>query len=189
MKAIPYYNPNKKKEAMPTINELWDKLPKFMKNHMTVRTTLRHSDDSYEGEPWTDQPINKANLITSKVDRYPYGVEYHRPVLDIDFEAELIPSSTPGHYHLYLDKQLPKQAYFNLLRSLADAGIIQHGFADSAIGRGATSARLPWIKKDDWAANQADPDAEVKTLKAKLLAYEQETARIRVQLEKIKDIW
>lgn len=144
---------------------LWDKLPSFMNGHMTVRTTLRGESDEMEAEPWFHQPIEKANLITSKTERYPYGVEYHRPVLDIDFPAELIPSSTPGHYHLYLDKQIPKASYMQLLRDLARAGIIQQGFADSAIERGASSARLPWIKKDDWAANQGDPDASVEKLR------------------------
>lgn len=148
---------------------LWDKLPKFMLDHMTVRTTLRGESDDSPAEPWHHQPIEKANLITSKVERYPYGVEYHRPVLDIDFEAQLIPSSTPGHYHLYLDKQIPKQTYMNLLTVLKQAGIVQPGFADAAIERGASSVRLPWIKKDDWAANQGDPKAAIKELEDEYL--------------------
>jgi len=165
----------------------WGKLPSFMLGHMTVRTTLRGESDEMEAEPWTHQPIEKANLITSKVERYPYGIEYHRPVLDIDFEAELIPSSTPGHYHLYLNKQISKTSYMQLLRDLARADIIQQGFADSAIERGASSARLPWIKKDDWAANQGDPEASVAKLRKKLEEAEREAARLRVQLDDALD--
>lgn len=165
------------------IDKLWEQLPSFMRNHMTTRTTLREESDDCSGEPWIDRPIDKANLITSKQERYPYGTEYHRPVLDIDFEARLVPSSTPGHYHLYLDKLIPKLAYFQLLRDLADADIIQRGYADSAIERGASSARLPWIKKNDWAANQADPDAKAKQLQRELDEAERRVEELRRQLD------
>lgn len=170
---------------MPTVSQLWDKLPRFMKDHMTVRTTLRGSSDEFEAEPWTHQSIEKANLITSKVERYPYGIEYHRPVLDLDFEAQLVPSSTPGHYHLYLDKQITKLRYMELLRALAAAGIIEQGFADAAIARGASSARLPWIKKDDWAANQGDPEIAKKELKAKMLDHQRKAEELRLQLAEL----
>lgn len=165
------------------VGNLWAKLPSWMAGHMTVRATLRGESDECIAEPWTDQPIEKANLITSKVERYPYGVEYHRPVLDIDFDAELLPSSTPGHWHLFLNKQMPKADYFDLLRALARAGIIQHGFKDSAIDRGASSVRLPWIKKNDWAANQGDPEASVERLREQVKKAEQEAARLRNELD------
>lgn len=170
------------------VEKLWDKLPAFMKDHMTVRTTLRGSSDEFPAEPWKHEPIEKANLITSKVERYPYGIEYHRPVLDIDFEAELIPSSTPGHYHLYLDKMIPKESYFQLLNHLARVGIIQHGFADASIDRGASSARLPWIKKDDWAANQGDPGLARRELANKLAEHQREAERLRLQLAELDTI-
>lgn len=168
---------------------LWDKLPKFMLGHQTVRTTIRDSSSVYEGIPWTEKAIEDANLITSKTERYPYGVEYHRPVLDLDFEAALIPSSTPGHYHLYLDKQIPKQAYFNLLRALADAGIIERGFADCAIDRGGTSVRLPWIKKEDFWANQADPHAAIKELEDEYEQDLRDLERKRAKLEAAKAVF
>lgn len=163
---------------------LWDKLPSFMKNHMTVRTTLRGESDDQPGEPWKSHPIETANLITSKAEEYPYGTEYHRPVLDIDFEARLIPSSTPGHYHLYLDKLIPKQTYMNLLTVLKQAGIIQHGFADAAEQRGASSVRLPWIMKDDWAANQSDPELKTREIQREIIKKEEELARLREELDK-----
>lgn len=71
----------------------------------------------------------------------------HRPMLDIDFPAALVPSSTPGHFHLYLDKPMPAKKYFDLLVALAEAGIIEEGFANASIERGYTSLRLPWVKK------------------------------------------
>lgn len=67
----------------------------------------------------------------------------HRPVLDIDMNAALIPSATPGHFHLYIDKLVPWDAYEKLLQAMADCGIIEQGYADASIERGYSSARLP----------------------------------------------
>lgn len=161
--------------------ELWDELPSFMREHKTMRTTIY--DDSAEpaygaGEPWVEKPIEEANLITSEVEDF-FG-KYHRPILDIDFEAALVPSSTPGHYHLYLDRLVPDKAYLAFLKAAAEAGIIQHGFYDGAVKRGATSARLPWIKKGDERANQLDPDKDVK---AEIAELETRLAELKAKLE------
>ena len=62
--------------------------------------------------------------------------------------AWLIPSSTPGHSHLYVDVSIREDAYFQLLDALANAGVIQRGYADASKRRGGTALRLPWIKKE-----------------------------------------
>ncbi len=67
----------------------------------------------------------------------------HRPVLDLDMNAALIPSATPGHFHLYIDKLIPWHDYETLLQAMADCGIIEQGYADASIERGYSSARLP----------------------------------------------
>lgn len=67
----------------------------------------------------------------------------HRPVLDLDMNAALIPSATPGHFHLYIDNLVPWAAYEELLEALANCGIIEQGYADASIARGYSSARLP----------------------------------------------
>ena len=73
----------------------------------------------------------------------------HRPVLDIDIPARLIPSSTPGHHHLYLDVDMPWDKYEALLKALADAGVIEQGYLLAALDRGATFVRLPWVGKKE----------------------------------------
>lgn len=85
-----------------------------------------------------------GNLISSEVDD---GTGLHMPVLDIDFAAELVPSRTPGHFHLYLDKPMTWGTYRNLLRALADAGVIEPGYASASIERGATFVRKPGVPK------------------------------------------
>lgn len=67
----------------------------------------------------------------------------HAPVLDIDFSAELIPSTTPGHFHLYLDKKMTWEKYSQLLEALYEAGIIQRGFYDMSLDRKQSMVLLP----------------------------------------------
>ena len=105
--------------------------------------------DSYPGnEPEMVNDIAKANLISS-IDpgTQPGDPATHRPVLDLDFPAALVPSSTPGHFHLYLDVEISDDDYWRMLYALADAGVLEHGYVRACQSRGFTSVRLPWIKK------------------------------------------
>lgn len=90
----------------------------------------------------------------------------HALLLDLDLPAWLVPSSTEGHSHLYVDVKIPTPTYFALLDALADAGVIQRGYANSSKHRGGTALRLPWIKKDD-PADIAPAVATVTQLAAK----------------------
>jgi hypothetical protein len=87
--------------------------------------------------------LDEATTVTSQL----ADTGLHRPVLDIDLPAQLIPSTTPGHYHLYLDVALPWRQYRELLETLAHCGIIQPGYASASIERGYTRVRLPWVAK------------------------------------------
>lgn len=81
----------------------------------------------------------EADVVSSRTVR-----DKHRPVLDIDFEAQLLPSATPGHYHLYLDGvELTWAAYETLLKALSEAGIIEREFYSSAVAKQQTFVRLP----------------------------------------------
>lgn len=73
----------------------------------------------------------------------------HALLLDLDVPAYLVPSSTPGHSHLYVDVHIPQGKYMALLKALADAGVIEVGYQLASETRGATALRLPWIKKDE----------------------------------------
>jgi len=75
--------------------------------------------------------------------------EMHRPVLDLDIDAKLLPSSTRGHWHLYLDRPMSWSVYQELLVALAKAGIVESGYAAAASRRGATHVRVPWMRKGD----------------------------------------
>jgi hypothetical protein len=88
-----------------------------------------------------------AEVVSSKVASSRWD-DLHAPVLDIDFEAELVPSTTPGHYHLYLDKMITWRQYKRIIKALAKAGIIEKGYAEASIGRRHTAVRVPWLRKE-----------------------------------------
>ena len=95
--------------------------------------------------------LDGANLVSSiRKDTLP-GEEgdRHAVLLDLDVPAFLIPSSTPGHSHLYINKALEQDKYFKLLDVLAECGILEQGYVDASKSQGGTFLRLPWVKKGD----------------------------------------
>lgn len=98
--------------------------------------------DYNEGDREEAPDYEHANLVSSEG---PYNLHY--PVIDLDFPAHLEPSTTPGHYHLYLERPVTWHQYRRLLRSLHQAGIIEKGFCALSIKRGASFVRKPGHKK------------------------------------------
>jgi hypothetical protein len=90
-----------------------------------------------------DDPA-QAHVVTSRVAG---ADDMHKVVIDLDLPAALVPSTTEGHFHLYVDKAMSGDAYFRLLDALVDAGLVEAGFASASRARGHTAVRLPWIKK------------------------------------------
>lgn len=113
-----------------------------------VPEDILNSGSANNGASAGEPPPNKTdNLILSCLDTHlniPKGLGHHRPVLDIDFEARLLPSSTPGHFHLYLDGiSIPENEYMYLLTALARCGIISDGYLRYSTERGYTAVRTP----------------------------------------------
>lgn len=88
--------------------------------------------------------LDDANIITSEVIGQP-GI--HKFAIDVDLPVMAVPSTQPGHWHLYIDKQIEWSTYVKLLTALAEAGIIEVGYARASITRGYTSLRPPWVPK------------------------------------------
>lgn len=88
-----------------------------------------------------------SNVITSQVASGPHRGK-HTIALDLDVPAVLIPSSTGGHSHLYIDIAPADWSKIEpLLNALAEAGVIEHGYAAASINRRHTALRMPWIRK------------------------------------------
>lgn len=73
----------------------------------------------------------------------------HAPELDLDHRAVLVPSTTPGNAHLYIDEPLTWAQYRALLRGLHRAGLIDASVYWRSLDRGATYVRPPWVQKTE----------------------------------------
>ena len=124
----------------------------FPGNIMQTAGTFDANYGAEEVRFFTDD-LDAAAVLTSIVaDEMPEvrpltGYPMHRPVLDLDFPAQLIPSSTPGHFHLYLDVKIPWRKYMKMLKAMEKAGVLEPGYVRAAHDRGFSGVRLPWIKK------------------------------------------
>lgn len=130
--------------STPDMNQL----PEFVRNHQ-LATLGKIKEGEYVNEAIPTERLDEAEVITSNSKAETWRGVMHRPVLDIDFPAALLPSSTPGHYHLFLDKKMSWQQYSRLLNVLSEVGIIEDGYADASNNREFSSVRLPWVKKDE----------------------------------------
>lgn len=76
----------------------------------------------------------------------------HHLLVDVDSTtAEWVPSSTPGHHHLYVPLGLgvPWEDYKAWLEASAKIGLIEVGYKNASISRGCTTLRLPWVIKGE----------------------------------------
>lgn len=95
----------------------------------------------------------EGNLISSSV----AGSFMHAPVIDLDWPCRLVPSSTPGHFHLYIDCEVNSGAYFDMLDAMARAGVVEEGYANVSRERGASFVRKPQFPKGYFARKPTCP--------------------------------
>ena len=129
---------------IPTLDELRERrLP--LDGQALARTDF---NDSYDTDRTVVADLEQANLITSMVAGTDgTASDLHKVVLDVDLPVTVIESSTPGHFHVFIDKAMDWQTYFDLLRALCAAQIIEPGYLAAAERRGHTAVRLPWVRK------------------------------------------
>jgi hypothetical protein len=82
--------------------------------------------------------IKRANLISSEL-----GDGKHAPCIDLDVPHQVVPSTTPGHGHLYIDVPMSWRRYKRLLRALYKAGVIEKGYYTASVDRKASYVRKP----------------------------------------------
>jgi hypothetical protein len=120
------------------------KVEAFLRN-----LTLHHADFELEQGYGVDREpvlsLTKANVSSSLRTDQPGK---HAVLLDLDVPALLLPSSTAGHSHLYVDIACSWEDYLFFLQAATKIGLIEPGYAAMAEMRGYTSLRLPWVRKD-----------------------------------------
>jgi hypothetical protein len=89
------------------------------------------------------QEGREVNVITSKVN----GRRKHKVVLDLDYDAALIPTSTPGHFHLLIDKDVDEDAYEDFLLACHNIGLIADGNLNQWSMHRRQFLRLPHVRK------------------------------------------
>lgn len=116
-------------------------------NKLRLFKVTNWAESSQEAD-WRDSveevtSLDDAEIVTSEF-RHGYA---HMPVLDIDVPIAVIPSSTPGHSHLFIGVEMEWSVYAKLIYAMADAGILENGYVDASDARGFTAVRLPWVTK------------------------------------------
>lgn len=71
----------------------------------------------------------------------------HRPVLDIDLPCRLVPSSTPGHFHLYLELPMVEERFMALVEALGTAGVVSAFYSKAVQARRQSFVRCEWVRK------------------------------------------
>lgn len=139
-------------------------LPPWVRDHRMAKLGKDPESEDYDADPELVNELEDAEVITSWTGRTEEPAildrlardwsalaslpeTFHRPILDLDFDAHLVPSSSADHHHLYLDKVLTWSQYVRLLDVLAEVGIIEPGYRDASVAREFTSVRLPWVAK------------------------------------------
>lgn len=93
----------------------------------------------------TEKPLLEANSVSSRATGFFAGK--HKVVIDLDLDAALWETSTPGHHHLIIDHVMSWEVYERLLIALEGAGLIQPGYLRACLARKASWIRTPWTKK------------------------------------------
>lgn len=117
----------------------------FWNQVLLRRSSFSGGYDNPQREP--AMPLVQSNIATSQMD---VSGTRHQVVLDIDHPAWLVKSTTPGHYHLYIEVPggIDAMKYFRMLDAMAEAGVIERGYAAASQRRGYSAVRLPWVKKE-----------------------------------------
>lgn len=112
--------------------------------YKTTTVTLTNDyGDKYDSSTRVQSDAADSELISSEL----LGSDKHMPCIDIDMPVRVYPSSTLGHFHLYIDKEMSWWKYKQLLRALVRAGIVEKGYYRASVHRKATHLRLPWVRK------------------------------------------
>lgn len=108
-------------------------------------TNFKPSD--YSVDDWEPTVrTSDAEVVASRIK----ATGKHHLLIDLDVPAHLIPSTTEGHSHLYIEcgEGIEWSKIEMILWALASAGIVEQGYFQASSSRGFTALRTPWTKKE-----------------------------------------
>ena len=111
------------------------------------KETVHDSYSSWERDCLVPTMAEYAETVSSKVIANEEVTGLHTIMLDIDMPVTLVESSTPGHYHLYIDHLITWSMYKQLLRAMQSCGLIETDYYKMSVSHGATYLRPPWVRK------------------------------------------
>lgn len=118
----------------------------------TLDVSPEDGDYNYESFPETIiTKLKNGPLASSEA-----GFGQHRLLLDVDCNHMYVPSSTPGHGHLYFDNLSTWEDTLAALKALATIGIVSQGWVAFAEKNHRILLRKPSVKKGDWARGVVD---------------------------------
>lgn len=91
--------------------------------------------------------LNDADIVASETRSLGRRKGKHLVMFDVDIPMSVVPSTTPGHNHVFFDTYVTRGQLFHLLDVMADCGIVEQGYVSASKARGFTALRLPWIRK------------------------------------------
>lgn len=115
----------------------------------SFRVNWQPTDEQYVlGRDREENDLDRADVTSSAI-KASWGEQRHIVALDIDYPVHVAQSSTPGHYHLYIDVPggIEHHGYMALVSLLGHLGVVEKGYAQVSIQRGHTDLRLPWVEK------------------------------------------
>lgn len=121
------------------------KLRRWVWTRKEDQSDYNDGEDRAEEREEYDGPLSGAQLLGSAIAGKPGK---HALVLDLDVPAVLVPSTTPGHSHLYVDVEVDFWQIEAVMKALVDARVLEVGYYNAALRRQATYVRTPWAPKD-----------------------------------------
>jgi hypothetical protein len=142
----------KRDKSLPVPRQQTVDLPEGLSGLLSRLTTVRYEwnrdhvpfDRDGNRDSTVCAPMHEATAVMSANAE----TGRHAVLLDIDYPAYVVPSSTGGHNHIYLDVPdgLSDRQHRRLMKALGKAGVVEKEWAHA--NRHGSALRPPWVTKD-----------------------------------------
>lgn len=132
-------------------------------------TRLRFPGLSARRRPWQKLLAHLVRIGVATDDLKPHRndsayLEEKAPHIDLVVPVRVLPSSSLGHHHVYMDVEMPWAAYLAMCKMLKNAGLLEPGYLRASDARCMTMLLKPGLTKSRLIAEgrMLDPNAKRK---------------------------